>query len=173
MEHTVGYGLGLMAGILVGVGIVVLLLLLRLRVLDRTFDERQELARGRAYRYGFWTLAAALAAYGLSELALGRWCDALAGGMLCLAPALTVFAVACIRSDAYLSLRERPKQILTVLALATALNLVIGTVNLMEGRVVTGGVLRLEAVNLICAIMCLIVLGVLVHALRTRREEDA
>ena len=163
MEHTVGYGLGLMAGILAGVGIVALLL--RLRVLDRTFDERQELARGRAYRYGFWTLAAALAAYGLSELALGRWCDALAGGMLCLAPALTVFAVVCIRSDAYLSLRE--------LALATALNLVIGTVNLVEGRVVTGGVLRLEAVNLICAIMCLIVLGVLVHALRTRREEDA
>lgn len=171
MEHTVGYGLGLMAGILAGVGIVALLL--RLRVLDRTFDERQELARGKAYRYGFWTLAAALAAYGLSELALGRWCDALAGGMLCLAPALTVFAVACIRSDAYLSLRERPKQILTVLALVAALNLVIGTVNLLEGRAVTGGVLRLEAVNLICAIMCLIVLGVLVHALRTRREEDA
>ena len=96
MEHTVGYGLGLMAGILAGVGIVALLL--RLRVLDRTFDERQELARGRAYRYGFWTLAAALAAYGLSELVPGRWCDALAGGMLCLAPALTVFAVAMPRS---------------------------------------------------------------------------
>ena len=54
MEHTVGYGLGLMAGILAGVGIVALLF--RLRVLDRT------LTSGRS-----WPGA------GRTNTASGRW----------------------------------------------------------------------------------------------------
>ena len=46
MEHSLGYIVGIVVGILVGVGIVALLF--KLKVMDLTFDERQERARGQA-----------------------------------------------------------------------------------------------------------------------------
>ena len=54
--------MGIVVGILVGVGIVALLF--KLKVMDLTFDERQERARGQAYKYGFWTLLTCLLLYG-------------------------------------------------------------------------------------------------------------
>ena len=102
MEHSLGYIVGIVVGILVGVGIVALLF--KLKVMDLTFDERQERARGQAYKYGFWTLLTCLLLYGFSDMVLGRWCDVLVGAMLCIAAALMVFASVCIVKDAYLSL---------------------------------------------------------------------
>ena len=70
MEHSLGYIFGLLVGILVGVGIVALLF--KLKVMDLTFDERQERARGQAYKYGFWTLLTCLLLYGFSDQIFGR-----------------------------------------------------------------------------------------------------
>ena len=170
MEHTVGYGLGLMAGILAGVGIVALLL--RLRVLDRTFDERQERARGQAYKYGFWTLMTCLLLYGFSDMVLGRWCDVITGVMLCAAAALIVFGSVCIVKDAYLSLKEKPRTIMTLLTVVTLLNLAIGAMHWKSGRVVRDGVLTFGAANLICGLMVLVILVVYaVNYLLVKRED--
>ena len=75
MEHSLGYNFGLLAGVLVGalVGVGILALLFKLKVMDLTFDERQERARGQAYKYGFWTLLTCLLLYGFSDMVLGRW----------------------------------------------------------------------------------------------------
>ena len=153
-----------------GVGIVALLF--KLKVMDLTFDERQERARGQAYKYGFWTLVVCLLLYGFSDMVLGRWCDVITGVMLCLSGALVVFASVCIVKDAYLSLKEKPRKIMTLLAVVSVLNLAIGAMNLKNGRVVESGVLTYGAVNGICGVITLTILVVyVVNYLLAKREE--
>ena len=160
MEHSLGYIVGIVVGILVGVGIVALLF--KLKVMDLTFDERQERARGQAYKYGFWTLLTCLLLYGFSDMVLGRWCDVLVGAMLCVAASLMVFASVCIVKDAYLSLKEQPRAVLIMLTIVAALNLAIGAMNWKNGRVMENGILNFAAVNGICGIMVLVILVIYV-----------
>ena len=102
------YHFGLLLGMLTGMlaGIVLVAILFKKKVLDMHFDERQELARGKAFQYGFLTLVVCLYAYGATELAVGHWCDVLAGVTICIALSMGVFAVTCICRDAYLSFRN-------------------------------------------------------------------
>ena len=170
MEHSVGYMLGLLVGVLVGVGIIALLF--KLKVMDLTFDERQERARGQAYKYGFWTLLSCLLLYGFSNMILGRWCDVITGAMLCVAAALLVFASVCIVKDAYLSLKEKPRAVMTLLTVVSILNLGIGIMNWKNGRVVENGILTFAAVNGICGLMTLVILVVyVVNYLLAKRED--
>ena len=173
MEHSFEYNFGLLVGVLVGalVGVGIIALLFKLKVMDLTFDERQERARGQAYKYGFWTLIACLLLYGFSDMVLGRWCDVITGVMLCVAAAMMVFASVCIVKDAYLSLKEKPRTVMTLLAVVSALNLAIGVMNWKGGRVVQDGVLTYAAVNGICGVITLTILVVyVVNYLLAKRE---
>ena len=161
-------------GALVGVAVagILVAVLFRNKVLDMTFDERQQRARGVAYKYGFITMMACLALYGGSELLLGRWCDALAGAVLCMCLGGGVFASTCIVKGAYLSLREKPRQILVTLIAATAANLLCGAARLLEGGLVEDGVLTSRSLNLQLGLLCLVILTVyLAHGAGRDREE--
>ena len=174
MNHSLGYNFGMLAGVLVGalVGIGIIALLFKLKVMDLTFDERQERARGQAYKYGFWTLMGYLLLCGFSDMVLGRWCDVITGIMLCVAVAMVAFASVCIVKDAYLSLKEKPRAIMMLLTVISALNLAIGVMNWKNGRVVKDGILTSGAVNGICGFMALVILVVyLVNYLLAKRED--
>ncbi len=172
MEYQIGVIAGLMLGLSAGLGLVAFLF--HKKVLDMHFDERQELARGKAYQYGFLTLLVCLFIYGVSDLALGRWCDALAGVTVCAAAGLGVFAVACILKDAYLSLREKPRQVMAMFALIAIANLSLGAAYYASGSLVEDGVLTFRAVNPILGIEILVILAVYVahHLLRGRGEAE-
>ena len=174
MNLSLGYNFGLLTGVLVGalVGLGMIALLFRLKVMDLTFDERQERARGQAYKYGFWTLMGCLLLYGFSDMVLGRWCDVITGVMLCAAAALIVFGSVCIVKDAYLSLKEKPRTIMTLLTVVTLLNLAIGAMHWKSGRMVRDGVLTFGAANLICGLMVLVIMVVYaVNYLLVKRED--
>ena len=173
MNHSLGYNFGMLAGVLVGalVGIGIIALLFKLKVMDLTFDERQERARGQAYKYGFWTLMGCLLLYGFSDMVLGRWCDAITGIMLCVAVAMVVFASVCIVKDAYLSLKEKPRAIMTLLTVITLLNLAVGAMNWKGGRVVEDGILTYGAVNGICGVITLTILVVYVVNYLMEKQE--
>ena len=175
MEHSFEYNFGLLVGVLVGalVGVGIIALLFKLKVMDLTFDERQERARGQAYKYGFWTLMGCLLLYGFSNMVLGRWCDVITGVMLCVAAAMIVFASVCIVKDAYLSLKEKPRKIVALFTVITAVNLLIGVMNWKSGRVVVNGVLTYGSVNLICGLMVLMLLAVYVVNYLLVKREDA
>ena len=174
MDLSLGYNFGMLVAVLVGalVGVGIVALLFKLKVMDLTFDERQERARGQAYKYGFWTLVVCLFLYGFSDQIFGRWCDVLTGAMLCIGAALMVFASVCIVKDAYLSLKEKPRSVMTLLVVVSALNLAIGAMNWKNGRVVENGVLTYGAVNGICGVITLTILVVyVVNYLLAKREE--
>ena len=174
MNLSLGYNFGILAAVLVGalVGLGIIALLFRLKIMDLTFDERQKRARGQAYKYGFWTLMTCLLLYGFSDMVLGRWCDVITGVMLCAAAALIVFGSVCIVKDAYLSLKEKPRTIMTLLTVVTLLNLAIGAMHWKSGRVVRDGVLTFGAANLICGLMVLVIMVVYaVNYLLVKRED--
>lgn len=171
-----GYNLGVALGLTTGIaaGILVIALLFRKRILDCTFDERQERARGVAFKYGFFTLMGAMLVYGLSELAFGRWCDAMAGICLCLAAGVLVFAVICIAKDAYLSLKEKPRYVMTLFTIVSAANLVLGVIQLHGGDLTENGILTFRCTNLIVGTMTAVILVVyIVNFLLGQREEEA
>ena len=174
MNLSLGYNFGILAAVLEGarVGLGIIALLFRLKIMDLTFDERQERARGQAYKYGFWTLVICLLLYGFSDMALGRWCDVITGVMLCLAGALVVFASVCIVKDAYLSLKEKPRKIMTLLAVVSVWNRAMGAMKWKNGRVVESGGLTYGAVNGICGVITLTILVVYIaNYLLAKREE--
>ena len=172
MTYRLGLLFGLTFGILAGLGVVALLF--KKRVLDMHFDERQELARGKAFQHGFFTMAACLYCYGMSDFLLGAWCDVLAGVTLCIAMGLGVFAVTCILKDAYLSLREKPRQIMTMFALLSLVNLGLGGMYLYSGDLIEDGVLTFRAVNPIIGATILVILIVYVvkYLLQDREETE-
>jgi len=171
---SMGYQFGVFIGITVGimVGAALIGLLFRKKVLDTHFDERQEQARGKAYQYGFYTLLVCLFIYGVSDLALVRWCDTLTGVTFCAAAGLGVFAVTCVLKDAYLSLREKPRQVMGVFAVIAAANLGLGLMYCVSGDLVEDGVLTFRAVNPILGAEVLVILIVYaVHRLLRDRGE--
>ena len=169
--HQIGILCGLLVGVLAGLAIVALAK--KGKVLDCTFDERQELARGRAFKRAFFTLIIALAVYGASDLILGRWCDALAGVMLCICAAMVVFAATCIQHDAYLSLKETPRKVMTLFALLTVMNVAIGVSGLLKNGVVRDGILTYRATNLMAGVTTGVILVVYIVNFLLAGREDA
>ena len=169
--HHAGVFVGLAAGPLAGLGFIKFLF--KKKVLDMHFDERQERARGKAFQYSFFTLLIASYAYGVSDVLLGRWCDVLTGVTLCIALALCVFAVTCILKDAYLSLREKPRTVMTMFALLSTINLGFGGMYALSGDLVEDGVLTFRAVNPIigAAVLVILIVYIVNYLLRPRDEE--
>lgn len=168
--------LGIMVGLLVGfaAGLLVVMLLFKKRILDCTFDERQERARGVAFKYGFFALMFSIILYGMLDMALGRWCDAMAGASLCMCVGILVFSVTCIVKDAYLSLREEPRYVITLFAVISALNIVLGGIHICGGDLVEDGVLTFRCTNLAIGITTAMVLVVyIVNFLLRSRETEA
>lgn len=172
MDHYhIGIALGISVGLLAGLLFVALLF--KKKILDMHFDERQELARGKAFQYGFLTLLATTYAYGISDILFGRWCDVLAGVAICLAAGLCVFAVTCILKDAYLSLREKPRKFMVLFALLSLFNLGLGVMYGVSGGLVEDGVLTFRAVNPIigAAVLVILIVYIVNYLLRPRDEE--
>ena len=169
--HHAGVFVGLAAGLLAGLAFI--MSLFKKKVLNMHFDERQERARGKAFQYGFFTLLIAAYAYGISDVLLGRWCDVLTGVTLCIALALCVFAVTCILKDAYLSLREKPRTVMTMFALLSTINLGFGGMYALSGDLVEDGVLTFRAVNPIigAAVLVILIVYIVNYLLRPRDEE--
>lgn len=167
--------IAMLAGILVGiaVAIAIIAILLKKRVLNLPFDERQERARGVAFKHGFFTLMICVAAYGMLDMTIGPWCDTITGCSLCICIALTVFAVTCIRRDAYLSLNENPKQIITLFTFLAAFNLGFGVMYIIHGELLEDGVLTFRVCNLLAGVMLLVILAVyLAKYLSDRGSEE-
>ena len=170
------YHAGMLCGLTVGIlaGLLFVAFLFKKKILDMHFDERQERARGKAFQYGFFTLLIAAYAYGVSDVLLGRWCDVLTGVTLCIALAICVFAITCILKDAYLSLREKPRTIMTFFALLSIINLGFGVMYHISPGLTENGVLTFRAVNPIIGFATLIILVVyVVNYLLSPRDEEA
>ena len=137
------------------------------------YDERQILARGRAFMWGFFSLMICLMVYGLTDMLIEPWCDTLTGCIICICVSLIVFAVICIRQDAFAGIGQKRKRNLTVLLVLTAANLFFGVSHIIDGDLLRDGVLSFRSVSLIVgATTGLVLLVYWFHGLRDRGETE-
>ena len=137
------------------------------------YDERQVLARGRAFVGGCFRVMICLVVCGMLDMLMERWCDALTGCIICICVALLVFASICIKQDAFAGIGKNRKRNLTVLLVLTLANMFFGVENITGGDVVRDGLLTFRSVSLIVGATTGVVLLIYwLHGLRDRGEEE-
>lgn len=126
------------------------------------YDERQHLARGKAYRAAYAALMAYLIAYGTLDMLLERpWCTTMVGCAIGICVSVLVFVVMCIFSDAYLSMKEKPAYVIGIFTCLGGVNGGLAAMSLFFGHdpMVEDGMLTYRCLNLIVFVMFIIILA--------------
>lgn len=76
------------------------------------YDERQEMERGKGFKYGFYTLLIYDMVFGVAYMeSIPTWCDPFVGNFIGVILALMVFGVYCIWNEAYATLQQGPQAV--------------------------------------------------------------
>lgn len=119
------------------------------------FDERQELERGRGFKYGFFTILLYNLLYGATVIdGESTWCDPFVGYFIGACLGLAVFGVYCIWKEAYASLSQTPIAMYTILGFSALTQITIGLINIEEGRIIVDGKLTVRSANLFLGVVC-------------------
>lgn len=152
--------IGLMCG--GAVGIVVAVILMRMTKTDGSskcrFDERQELIRGRGFKYAFFTVIIYEALYAGADAAFTeKKVDTITGVVFGIMLGVGVYAVYCIWHEGYFALNENPKRVLIAFTVIAAANFLIAAANIIDGVMVENGMLTFRSMNLFCGILFLVI----------------
>lgn len=174
-----GYEEGYMAGKLFGVicgGLVGLLLIVFMKKDGRlrcNYDERQELIRGRGFRYAFDAYIACMVADFLFGEMLERFMVRSVASMLYLCIGVLVVSVHGILNDGYFSLNENPKRVMAVFFGLFLINFAGSLFYIHNGLLIENGRLTERTINLFCAALLLIIfLTILIKNVCAKRQEE-
>ena len=137
------------------------------------YDERQAQARANAAKLALEVLAALMLVNGfVREILQTAWAGPFLEAGTLLMVAATVYGLRCVWTDAYFSLRERPKTWARIFAVMTVLNAALGIVAIVDGDVLEDGLLTYRAANLMIAAMFVaLLIAVALKRRKDRREE--
>lgn len=139
---------------------------------EAKYDERQTAVRGRAFKYAYGTLLAALFVYFLSDM-LWTWCVPAVGCISAIAASLAPFTWVSIRNEAYWWADSGRKAQYVVFALVGVMNLLLAFDSWRCGDLIVDGVLQTGGANLILGVLFVYVFAVaMVQRARLRREGD-
>lgn len=165
----------LLMGLIIGILLVVIMLTVTKTddSLKCKFDERQELVRGRGFKYGFFTVLICngiFAVLNLLEISLFQAVEV--AMLLSILMGVLVFASYCIWNDGYFSLNENRRSLLICFAAVGVINILIGVINTHRGVVFVNNSLTFESANLFCGIMAVILFVVMfLKKIKDEREE--
>ena len=137
------------------------------------FDEMQLLIRATAYRNAFFTVLGVLAALMVLSsdiFGLNRIVDTATQMCMALMAGVTVFAVYCIKKDAFFGIDYDQKRYVYLIFVIGLFNLVMGILRVVDGSIRVDGVIKFThgASNLIIGAGFIIVLV----ALLLKRSDD-
>lgn len=177
MEMNIGILVGVLTGIVIG--IFFLIIFFKLTKKDGSikckFDERQELVRGRGFKYSFFTLVIydAFIAFLSESLALNRYMDSILLSLIGIFTAVLIYVSYCIWNEGYFSLNENPKKVLIGFAVIALFNFIIGFMNIKENGMFENGVLTYRCTNFLCGIIFLIIFAeLLLKRIIIKAEEE-
>lgn len=161
MDKTLNlaYALGLIVGLIIAAGILTFMSKTRNKAgkLRMEFDERQKADRNSAFATGFMVLVVLdVLTAALRQAGVGLPFDHLVETIICCLMAAVVSVILCIHREAWLSLREKPRQITWALLLVLVCNGLVAWVNWSE--MWTDGVLNFRSTNLFVALFMAVVL---------------
>ncbi len=145
----------LVAGIIVG--LVICVFLFRYMNKDKRvitkYDERQEVTRGKAYKYAFWSSMAAAAVVMVMDIAGISFASSFTKYFFIMFVGIIVHISYSIWNDAYIGINTNKKRLMIICVVAGAANLitVIGTI--MGGQFIVNGEISDSGANLMCVII--------------------
>lgn len=169
-------GIIFVIGILIGLILVVILIAAATKgeEVKAKFDERQEIVRGRGFKYAFFgMLFWGVILFVLEPLEITLPMSQGNTSLLGIIIGATIYAAYCIWNDGYFALNQRSGLIMTVLIVMGLINLLLGINAFVEGYVWTDGQLSMPITNLFCGIMMIIVCVTMLlkRFVKDRREE--
>ena len=161
-------------GFIAGLAAVALVRLLagRKRRQAQNYDERQMAARGVAYRLAYMTLVGALMADVLVQSLYGPWTERCVDLLLGIFLSVLVFILACVRHDAYFSLRQKPGTYLVLFAAVILAQIPNTMLRLRDGTMIVDGLLTWEALSPACIVLFLAAEVAVWRQSRHAPEED-
>lgn len=146
---------GIVLGLIVGliICIPVIKYMNKDKKLKTEYDERQEVARGRAYRYAFWSMCGALAFVMVLELFDITVATSFAKYFFVMFVGLIVQVAVSIWNNAYYGINTNKKRCMIVCIFAGACNLFAFVGNIMSGQFIVDGVIQDSGANLLCFIL--------------------
>lgn len=179
LEDSSDLGIGLKVAFVIGLAVgllVVVILLASTKKGDTTknqFDERQELVRGKGFKYGFFTMMitnATLIFLNILEIPLFSNMEVAMTASIVIG--VSVFASYCIWNDGYFSLNENRKSLLIMFGFIGLLNLVSGIGNIFTGGVIENGAFTFRSTNLFCSLMFIVIfIMLLLKQIKDGKEE--
>jgi len=173
-----------MLGFMVGVGIVLvvsfvaIIILLKLTKKDGTikckYDERQDLIRGRGFKYAFFTILIYNMIIPMLKICgVELPADSAALFMIGAIAGMLVYVIYAIWNEAYFSLNENPKAIMIVFAFIGLINLALGIVRMFDGTFLTDGKMTFNSINFLLGIGFVIIFMTLAaKQIANKREEE-
>ncbi len=166
------YNSGLLAGVLTGIMILAVIVLYKRSNgigPEDEYDERQLIARNKAYKGGFFALLCAVAVDMFLQMAGVVWCEQPLGELTAIMIGVVVFACRTILDDAFFGHTER-RRVFIFYAAMVVLQFFTTWRKWKEGSLIADGRLTMDATGMICGLAFLVVLIVLL--LKSRRNQD-
>lgn len=175
MNGDLAYGLGFILAVFITSGVLILVTLFAIskdNKIKRKYDERQELIRGRGFKYAFYTVIVMNMLYAVAIIAFERLpIEASLIHTIIALFGVGIYAWYCILNDGYFALNEKIPQTIICFLLIGILNIAIGIGELMAGNVVQEGVLTYRSMNFVAGIFMMVtVIVILIKQFMDKRE---
>lgn len=172
-KHQVTY-LILTGLIIVAVLIVLMIAFRKNETSVDSYDERQILARGAAYKYGFFTmLVYFLMLNGFYAFDITAKVDNSVLMILGIFAGCAVFGTYSIWHDAYFRLNEKKTTVMLSLLVILGANLLSLYMNIKESRILVDGKIMMPASNVIVVVLLMIfIIEVMIKSLVSRENEE-
>lgn len=151
---------GVYAGVIIGIICVVFLLALTKNgdSAKCKFDERQELVRGRGFKYGFFTLLICNFIVFLLEMSdVPVYAETEVIVVINCLIGISIYVIYCIWNEGYFALNENRKRLMVAFAVIGVANLLVSAVNIAEGTMIENGKLTFRSLNLCCGLLLIVV----------------
>lgn len=156
--------LGIIYGLAIGIIIAGIILTITKKD-DSTkckYDERQEIVRGRGYKYGFFTtMVCNVLMLVLNEMDVKLFQEMSIAMFVSVLAGVGVFASYCIWNDSYFALNENFRSVMVMFIVVAFINLSTGISNVVNGTAIQNGGFTFESMNLFCGILFVLIFAVL------------
>ncbi len=148
---------GITAGIIVG--LIICIFLFRYMNKDKKvmtkYDERQEMARGKAYKYGFWASMIAAAFVMLLDISMITLASSFTKYFFIMFVGIIAQVTYSIWNDAYYGINTNKKRLIVICIVAGIINLLNVVATIMSGQFIVDGIVSDAGANALCCILLL------------------